>query len=124
MRSKASSHICPISSIARLLGRKWTLELLYFLRSHKRFCDLQELTHDISPTTLTRRLRELEKAGLLERTVIPTFPPTVEYELSKKGEELRPMIDLLTHWSRRWVRPEREVRMLADRTGRMVRAND
>lgn len=88
------------------------MELLYFLRSNKRFCDLQEVTHDISPTTLTRRLRELEKAGLLKRTVIPTFPPTVEYELSNKGEELRPMIDLLTLWSRRWIRPEREGRLL------------
>ena len=113
MRSKASSHVCPISSIARLLGRKWTLELLYFLRSNKRFCDLQEVTDDISPTTLTRRLRELENAGLLKRTVIATFPPTVEYELSNKGEELRPMIDLLTHWSRRWV-SDREGRLLAD----------
>jgi DNA-binding HxlR family transcriptional regulator len=81
------------------------LELLYFLRSNKRFGDLQEETHDISPTTLTRRLRELEKAGLLKRTVIPTFPPTVEYELSDMGEELRPMIDVLTHWSRRWGAP-------------------
>ena len=102
MRSKASGHPCPISKIARLLGRKWTLELLYFLRSNRRFGNLQELTIDISPTTLTRRLRELENAGLLKRTVIPTFPPTVEYELSDRGEELRPMIDLLTHWSRRW----------------------
>lgn len=91
------------------------MELLYFLRSRKRFCDLQQVTDDISPTTLTRRLRELENAGLLKRTAIPTFPRTVEYELSSKGEELRPMIDLLTHWSRRWVGPEREGRLLADR---------
>ena len=114
MRSKASRHPCPISNIARLLGRKWTLELLYFLRSSKRFGNLHELTNDISPTTLTRRLRELENAGLLKRTAFPTFPPTVEYELSDMGEELRPVIDLLTHWSLRWGGSDREGRVLAD----------
>ena len=109
MGSRASRYTCPISTIARLLGRKWTLELLYFLRATRRFCDLQAVTADISPTTLTRRLRELEKAGLLKRMEISTFPPTVQYELSSKGQELRPMIDVLTHWSHRWVDQERSL---------------
>lgn len=103
MKSRARGHPCPISSIARLLGKKWTLELLYFLRSTTRFCELQDVTNSVSPTTLARRLRELEKAGLLKRTVIPSFPPTVEYELSQMGEDLGPMIDLLASWSSRWL---------------------
>ena len=47
---------------------------------------------------LTKQLRELEDAGLVNREVYPVVPPKVEYSLTKKGETLRPILNALKHW--------------------------
>lgn len=99
----ANSHNCPISAIARILGRKWTLELLFYLRQHRHFCTLQEAAGNLSPSTLTRRLRELEREGLVSRTLVSTTPVEIEYTLTEKGRALGPALDALVAWTQRWT---------------------
>ena len=97
---------CPISAVSRVLGRRWALELLYLLRHHHRFCDLQSAVGGLNPTTLTRRLRELEQAGLIERGIVSAAPVQIEYRLSEMGRELNPVLDKLASWSQRWLPEE------------------
>jgi len=49
---------------------------------------------------LSERLRDLEAAGLIERTVIPSSPPTVEYRLTARGRQLAPVIDAMRNYAR------------------------
>ncbi len=108
---------CPISAIARILGRRWMLELIFFLRYYRRFRDLQAATGDLNPATLTQRLRELEREGLVSRTIVSNAPVQIEYALTEKGRALDPTVDALVSWSGQWdpekarqAPPAREVR--------------
>jgi DNA-binding HxlR family transcriptional regulator len=77
-----------------LLGGAWTMNLVWQLSGEpRRFGELMKDIAGISPKMLTARLRELEDKGVVERTVAPTSPPSVEYSLSQMGRELVPVID-------------------------------
>jgi DNA-binding HxlR family transcriptional regulator len=81
---------------ASLLERRWQLSIIYAaLAGALRFGEFAEVVQGISPRVLSERLRELEGAGLLERTVLPTSPPSVEYRLTAKGRRLRPLIEAM-----------------------------
>jgi len=76
-----------------LLGGCWTPEVLWSLsEGPRRFSELRRDSPFISAKVMTSRLRDLEQRGVLTRTVMPTSPPTVEYELSELGKELLPAI--------------------------------
>lgn len=79
---------------------KWKTVILYELYENKivRFNALQTTIGDISSKTLTVQLRELERDGLIIRTVHPTIPPHVDYELSSKGQTLIPILDAICDW--------------------------
>ena len=64
----------------------------------KRFNELQRDVGNVTQRMLTKQLRELEDAGLVNREVYPVVPPKVEYSLTKKGETLRPILNALKHW--------------------------
>lgn len=93
---------CPISNIARSLGRKWTLELIYYLRQRRRFCELQAIVGGVNPATLFKRLKSLEQASLVRRYDISDAPRHVEYDLTAKGRDLTPTLDAMIAWARRW----------------------
>jgi DNA-binding HxlR family transcriptional regulator len=81
---------------ASLLERRWQLSILYAAHAGAlRFGEFAEVVRGISPRVLSERLRELERAGLLERTVLPTSPPSVEYRLTAKGRRLRPLVEAI-----------------------------
>lgn len=98
---------CPITKAANILGRKWTLEMIHFLRERKRFCELQEIVGGVNPATLTQRLKTLEYAGIVNRYPISEGPRHVEYELTEKGKDLLGVLSDLTVWVSRWY-PEEE----------------
>lgn len=84
---------CPMSKCMGLLGGLWTPELLWALSSGpRRFSELRRDCPYISAKVLTSRLRDLERRGVLTRTVMPTSPPTVDYALTALGEDLLPAI--------------------------------
>jgi len=81
---------------ADLLERRWQLSILYAATSGAlRFNEFVEAVSGISARMLSERLRDLERAGLIERTVIPTSPPQVEYRLTAHGRRLRPVLEAM-----------------------------
>lgn len=87
------SGFCPIHEGLRLLQGAWTPEVLWQLRQGpKRFGELRRALGRISAKVLTTRLRELEQRGLLERRVLTTSPPSVEYRLTDLAHEIQPVL--------------------------------
>jgi DNA-binding HxlR family transcriptional regulator len=93
---------CRINGIARILGRKWTLELIYHLQGRWRFCELQKAVGGVNPATLSERLKSLEQEGLVRRCEISDGPRHVEYELTEKGHDLTPVLNAMLAWVERW----------------------
>ncbi len=92
-------NLCPMVESMRVIGGKWKLLIVYYLRDGvRRFSQLQKSLPDITSKMLTQQLRELEADGVLQRTVYPVVPPKVEYALSKKGEALLPILAALHTW--------------------------
>ncbi|WP_181444582.1 helix-turn-helix domain-containing protein [Bacillus sp. 03113] len=81
---------CPIGKALDVIGSKWTFLILrdLMIDGTLRFSDLLKSLKGISPKTLSLRLKELEKSGLINRIVYPEIPPRVEYTLTDKGKEL------------------------------------
>jgi DNA-binding HxlR family transcriptional regulator len=78
---------------AGLLERRWTLSILYAsVEGAARFNEFRAALGPVPPTTLTARLTELVDAGLLERRVLDTRPPAVEYRLTQQGERIEPVL--------------------------------
>ena len=94
---------CPVAAVTRILGARWTIQIIYNLRQPRRFCELQELVEGVNPRTLSQRLKFLEEQGLIQRRPIPEMPRHSEYELTDKGRELLPILDALARWADRWI---------------------
>jgi DNA-binding HxlR family transcriptional regulator len=78
---------------ADLLERRWQISIIYAaMNGAERFNEFSQAIEGISPRMLTERLRDLEDAGLLERRVLPTRPPSVEYRITARGRRLEPLI--------------------------------
>jgi DNA-binding HxlR family transcriptional regulator len=85
-----------------LVGRKWTLHVVEdLLNGPRRFGEIERSIRDANSKLITVRLRELEAAGLVTRTIYAEVPPRVEYALTKKGRELRPAIAALRRFGSR-----------------------
>src|SRR5688572_3184260 len=97
--------ICPVDEAARIIGQKWTLQIVHELLDHstRRFCELQEALGGVNPSTLSSRLKMLEEEGLVHRAQVSTIPPHVEYSLTPMGHELRGVIQEITKWSNMWL---------------------
>lgn len=94
------SDKCPIEAAIAIIGSKWTSLIIrdLLIDNTVRFGDLLRSLEGISPKTLSLRLRELEKNGLLNRRVYPEIPPRVEYQLTEKGRELEAVFIELKKW--------------------------
>lgn len=94
-------QFCPIAKAAEVLGEKWTILILReLLDGTARFNDFQRSISGISPTMLTKRLRELEEHGLVEKH-------DHEYQLSPSGHELAPLLRQYAIWGMRWARGDK-----------------
>lgn len=100
-----SAELCPVEEASRIVGQKWTLQIIYSLMGSdtRRFCELQEALGGVNPSTLSSRLKMLEEEGMVERIQISSIPPHVEYRLTAMGEQLSGVIRELTNWSRFWL---------------------
>jgi len=86
---------------ADLLERRWTLSILYAsFEGAERFNEFHAALGRVPPATLTARLTELVEAGLLERRVLDTRPPGVEYHLTPVGIRFKPLLRALGRCSR------------------------
>lgn len=85
--------LCPLSECMQLLRGAWAPNVIWYLSAQpRRFGELRVDIPRISARVLSARLRELEDKGVVTRCVVPTSPPSVEYELTDLGRELVPAI--------------------------------
>lgn len=95
------SHDCrPVGEILHQIGGKWTVLIINLLRDGPmRFSEIKRLVGGISQKVLTATLRDLEMDGFLTRTVTPSIPPRVDYELTDLGRDLQKPLDALGKWA-------------------------
>ncbi len=99
-------QMCPRYEHAiQLLGKRWTgLILDSLLDGSRRFCELTATVEGLSDRVLSDRLRELEAEGIVERIVYPQIPVRVEYRLTEKGHDLKPVVQSIHEWAEHWIK--------------------
>ncbi len=97
---KGHFYHCYFELTLQVLGGKWKPIILYHLSRQPimRFSDIRRTIPGITERMLTKQLRELEKDGLLLRTVYREVPPKVEYSLTRLGTSLIPILLQLREW--------------------------
>ena len=92
----APPNQCPLTFCLRIIGGTWTPNIIWYLsKSPRRFTELKSDISGISAKMLTQRLKRLESDKIVHREVMPTSPPTVEYQLTELGQELKPAIEAI-----------------------------
>lgn len=98
-------RLCPLIAFDQLLGGKYKLRILWDLRrGPRRYGELRRslvpagLGQPVTPRTLSRELKELEKRGFIHRKQFPVVPPRVEYTLTDQGAGLLPIIREIISW--------------------------
>ena len=96
--------VCPdFHAAVELIGKRWAGAILWTLSPGPLyFAEIAQAVPGLSDRLLSRRLRELEEVGLVERSVHEGTPPRVSYELTAMGSELEPAIRELGDWAKRW----------------------
>ena len=100
MKDPASPVCRTISTLLARIGDKWTVLVVQTLgEGSKRFNELRREIPSVSQRMLTLTLRNLERDGLVKRTVTPTIPPRVDYELTELGQSVQKPICGLAKWA-------------------------
>jgi DNA-binding HxlR family transcriptional regulator len=87
-----------------ILGQKWVLRIIRALSEKtQRFCELQDALGGANSATLSARLKMLEDQGLVDRRLISSVPPWVEYSLTEKGRDLASALATIDRWATRWA---------------------
>lgn len=91
---------CPTRQVIDRIANKWTMMVILSLEEGTlRFSELRGRIEGVSQKMLTQTLRGMESDGLIERTVYPTVPVTVEYTLTELGASLSSTMDVLRQWA-------------------------
>jgi DNA-binding HxlR family transcriptional regulator len=104
-------QFCPIALASEVLGSRWTLVLLReLLAGSTRFNDLRRGVPRMSPALLSKRLKELEEAGVVQRVASRAGPGVLEYQLTRSGKDMKPIIEAMGIWGQRWVSASDQLR--------------
>jgi DNA-binding HxlR family transcriptional regulator len=91
----------PVELTLEVIGGKWKSVLIYhLLQGPLRFSELKRLVPDITEKMLTQQLRDLERVGVLTRTIFPEVPPRVVYRATAHGQTLQPVLEAMCAWGR------------------------
>ncbi|WP_326825890.1 winged helix-turn-helix transcriptional regulator [Streptosporangium sp. NBC_01756] len=97
----SSPEDCPLPEVLALIGDKWSAQVMVQLgEGPHRFTQLERAIEGISRRMLTVSLRNLERNGLITRTVYPDSPPRVEYATTALVEDIRAPLEALAAWAR------------------------
>lgn len=106
MQRRGYGQYCPVARAAEILAERWTpLVVRELLFGSTRFNDLKRGVPRMSTALLSRRLKELERAGIVERK-LPAAGRGYEYHLTQAGRELFPLVEGMGLWAQRWVRDD------------------
>ncbi|CCK28164.1 transcriptional regulatory protein [Streptomyces davaonensis JCM 4913] len=107
---------CQVRQILDRVADKWSLLVIALLENRRlRFTELRREIDGVSQRMLTVTLRQLERDGLVKRTVHPVVPPKVEYELTALGQTLHATIQSLVTWTERHQQEIAQAREAYDR---------
>ena len=99
MRSRARRSRCPVACTLDVLGDKWSLLVVRDLvRGKRRYAEFLESPEGIPTNILADRLKRLSASGVIAPHRYSQHPPRVEYLLTAKGEELRPILRAMVDW--------------------------
>ncbi|WP_425051933.1 winged helix-turn-helix transcriptional regulator [Psychromarinibacter sp. S121] len=105
------SQFCPVAMASEVFCTRWTpLVVRELLCGSTRFNDIRRGVPKMSPSLLSKRLKELELAGVVQ--TVPGEGGKAEYRLTEAGEELRPLIVGIGNWGQRWVESRLSLRNL------------
>jgi DNA-binding HxlR family transcriptional regulator len=115
---------CPVSPVIDVVFSRWTTPILWLLqnRGPLRFNAIRDTLATVTAKTLTQRLRQLERDGLVTRTYYPEVPPRVEYAITELGLTLSPAFRLLVGWSSDNMPSVHRARARYDQSGRPMPA--
>ncbi len=98
-KDKNSHPSCGVDITLKVLGGKWKPVILWHLKDQTlRFSELHRLVNGVTQKMLTQQLKEMEKAGLINRKVYPQVPPKVEYSITEYGKTLKTVIKAMGDW--------------------------
>ena len=105
MKPDGLEPFCPdFHRAVELIGRRWTGAILRaMLTGVSRFSELAETIPGLSPRMLSERLKELEAERIVVRSVMPTVPVRIEYQLTEKGQSLSSVIEAVAGWAEYWA---------------------
>ena len=90
---------CPVEATIQLIGGKYKAVILWHLMNQTlRYSEIHKRIPKATDKMLAQQLRELEKDGLINRTVYPVVPPKTEYSLTDFGMTLAPILDAMCDW--------------------------
>jgi DNA-binding HxlR family transcriptional regulator len=90
----------PVHEVLAQISSKWTILVFRILSGGpKRFSEIKREIDGVSQKMLTSTLRDLEKDGFVTRTVTPSIPPRVDYELTEMGRELQEPLRVIGNWA-------------------------
>ena len=97
---QAIQRCVTISTVQKILGGKWKIEILYYIgrQNVHRFGELRRHIGDITESSLTKQLRELEADGFINRHEFKEVPPRVEYTLTELGKSFMSVLDVIKNW--------------------------
>lgn len=99
-RAECKQAMVPVTEVLAQIGGKWTIHIIMSLSNGPmRFSELLRNIEGVSQKMLTTTLRDLEKDGFVTRTVTPSIPPRVDYELTDMGVELQGPIRAIGDWA-------------------------
>jgi DNA-binding HxlR family transcriptional regulator len=104
MTQGSYKQFCPVAMAAEVLCTRWTVVLLRELvTGSTRFNDLRRGVPRMSPALLSKRLKDLEEAGIVQRVRSKSEPGVLEYHLTAAGRELKGVVESIGIWGQRWV---------------------
>ena len=99
-----ANYRCTVSVTLDIIGGKWKSLILWQLSFKTlRFSQLQRRLSNVTQKMLTQQLRELERDGLIHRKVYAEVPPRVEYSLTKMGQSVVPILQLMFQWGKDYL---------------------
>ncbi len=107
---KDAADRCPIVESVKSIGNVWNFIIIRYLSDKESgFNELLRNVEGLNSKTLSRVLKGLQASGIVERTVLGTQPFSVQYALTQKGRDLKPVLDALRTWGENWAMSPEQV---------------
>ncbi len=113
MTTGSYKQFCPVAMAAEILCTRWTIVLIReFVAGSTRFNEFRRGVPRMSPALLSQRLKDLEAAGIVARTLSKADPGVFEYHLTESGRELGPIVEAFGVWGHRRIEAKQSLQNL------------